>query len=61
MVVLLKRIIKECIYNTTSFIRQAGVVWLLCIVKYSSKHVAIQKFAKEIQAAFIDMLSDSNE
>ena len=61
MVSLLKRIIKECIYNNVSYVRQAGVVWLLCIVKYSSKHPTIQTHLKEIQSAFIDLLSESDE
>ena len=58
MVSLLKRIIKECIYNNVSYVRQAGVV---CMVKYSSKHSAIQTHLKEIQSAFIDLLSESDE
>jgi len=58
---LIKRIIKESIHNPVAHVRQAGITWLLCIVKYSSKHPVVDELINEIQTAFINLLSDSDE
>ena len=61
LVNIIKRIIKECLNNSKSSIRQSGVIWLLCVVKYASSSAAISKEMKLIQTAFINMLSDPDE
>lgn len=61
MTAVLHRIIKDCVCSSISYVRQAGVIWLLCIVKFSSDHPAIQDEIKEIQTAFINLLSDSDD
>ena len=58
---ILQRIIKEGIHSPISHVRQASVMWLLSIVKFTTSHPSLQLVVSDIQAAFIDLLSDSDD
>lgn len=61
MLPLIEKIIRECILSPIAHVRQAGVIWLVCIVKFSGQHFAVQNSIKEVQTAFVNALSDSDE
>ncbi|GAB1605474.1 proteasome adapter and scaffold protein ECM29-like [Argonauta hians] len=57
----LLKILQEYIVKDNPFVRQGACMWLLALVKQCGSHPALQKRLPEIQAAFMAMLSDSDE
>lgn len=58
---LIEKIIRECIPSPMAHVRQAGVIWLVCLVKFSGDHFAVQDRIKDVQTAFVNSLSDNDD
>nr|XP_055061565.1 proteasome adapter and scaffold protein ECM29 [Misgurnus anguillicaudatus] len=58
---LLNSVLSKYINSPNPHVRQAACIWLLSLVKKLSHHKEIQSHLKEIQAAFISVLSDPDE
>ncbi|XP_054842294.1 proteasome adapter and scaffold protein ECM29 isoform X2 [Eublepharis macularius] len=54
-------ILNKHIVSPNPHIRQAACIWLLSMVKKLSTHKEIKSHLKEIQSAFVSILSDSDE
>ncbi|XP_047125888.1 proteasome adapter and scaffold protein ECM29 isoform X1 [Hydra vulgaris] len=61
MIELIQRINNECVHSHLAHVRRAAAVWLLSIVKFVPDHEGIEKSILVIQAAFINLLNDSEE
>eukprot|EP00111_Clytia_hemisphaerica_P000317 TCONS_00000828-protein len=61
MLGLLKRIISEVVHSPLALARQAGVIWLLSLVQYTSDHPVVSQEIKQIQKAFMTCLCDADE
>uniref|UniRef100_A0A4W4F4J8 Ecm29 proteasome adaptor and scaffold n=1 Tax=Electrophorus electricus TaxID=8005 RepID=A0A4W4F4J8_ELEEL len=57
----LTAILSKYIGSPNPHVRQAACIWLLSLVKKLSQHKEIQSHLKEIQTAFISILSDPDE
>ncbi|XP_063311357.1 proteasome adapter and scaffold protein ECM29 [Pelobates fuscus] len=55
------QILNKYIVSINPHIRQAACVWLLSLVKKLNEHKEIKSKLKEIQSAFISVLSDNDE
>ncbi|KAI7810407.1 proteasome adapter and scaffold protein ECM29 [Triplophysa rosa] len=58
---VLNSVLSKYIPSPNPHVRQAACIWLLSLVKKLSHHKEIQSHLKEIQAAFISILSDPDE
>ncbi|NWJ04505.1 ECM29 protein, partial [Crypturellus undulatus] len=58
---VLDLILNKHIISPNPHIRQASCIWLLSMVKKLSTHKAIKSHLKDIQGAFVSILSDSDE
>ncbi|KAM8773100.1 proteasome adapter and scaffold protein ECM29 [Acanthopagrus schlegelii] len=58
---VLKSILSKYIPSQNPHVRQASCIWLLSLVKKLSQHKEITSHLKEIQVAFISVLSDPDE
>ncbi|KAK7930020.1 hypothetical protein WMY93_006415 [Mugilogobius chulae] len=58
---VLNSILAKYIPSQNPHVRQAACIWLLSLVKKLSQHKEIKSHLKEIQNAFISVLSDSDE
>ncbi|KAG8014834.1 Proteasome-associated protein ECM29-like protein [Nibea albiflora] len=58
---VLKTILAKYISSQNPHVRQAACIWLLSLVKKLSQHKEITSNLKEIQMAFISVLSDPDE
>ncbi|XP_030643873.1 proteasome adapter and scaffold protein ECM29 [Chanos chanos] len=58
---VLSSILSKYIVSQNPHVRQAACIWLLSLVKKLSQHKEIQSHLKEIQTAFISILSDPDE
>ncbi|XP_030327060.1 proteasome adapter and scaffold protein ECM29 isoform X6 [Strigops habroptila] len=58
---VLDLILNKHIISPNPHIRQAACIWLLSMVKKLSTHKAIKSHLKDIQSAFVSILSDSDE
>jgi proteasome component ECM29 len=58
---MLEKIVREYIISDVAHVRKAACIWLLVLLKHSSKHSAVQEMMAEIQQAFSAMLSESDE
>uniref|UniRef100_A0A8P4G7D9 Proteasome-associated protein ECM29 homolog n=1 Tax=Dicentrarchus labrax TaxID=13489 RepID=A0A8P4G7D9_DICLA len=58
---VLKSILSKYIPSQNPHVRQAACIWLLSLVKKLSQHKEITSHLKEIQVAFISVLSDPDE
>uniref|UniRef100_UPI0037E7D5EB proteasome adapter and scaffold protein ECM29 n=1 Tax=Semicossyphus pulcher TaxID=241346 RepID=UPI0037E7D5EB len=58
---VLKSILAKYIPSQNPHVRQAACIWLLSLVKKLSQHKEITSHLKEIQVAFISVLSDPDE
>ncbi|XP_066506558.1 proteasome adapter and scaffold protein ECM29 isoform X2 [Hoplias malabaricus] len=58
---VLSSILSKYIVSQNPHVRQAACIWLLSLVKKLSDHKEIQSHLKEIQTAFISILSDPDE
>ncbi|XP_027139117.1 proteasome adapter and scaffold protein ECM29 isoform X2 [Larimichthys crocea] len=58
---VLKTILSKYICSQNPHVRQAACIWLLSLVKKLSQHKEITSNLKEIQMAFISVLSDPDE
>ncbi|KAL8203023.1 UNVERIFIED_CONTAM: hypothetical protein K2H54_036013, partial [Gekko kuhli] len=58
---VLDLILNKHIVSPNPHIRQAACIWLLSLVKKLSTHKEIKSHLKEIQSAFVSVLSDSDE
>ncbi|XP_062334026.1 proteasome adapter and scaffold protein ECM29 [Osmerus eperlanus] len=58
---VLKAILSKYIPSQNPHVRQAACIWLLSLVKKLSQHKEIKCHLKEIQAAFISILSDPDD
>ncbi|NWI89256.1 ECM29 protein, partial [Pitta sordida] len=58
---VLDLILNKHIISPNPHIRQAACIWLLSLVKKLSTHKAIKSHLKDIQSAFVSILSDSDE
>ena len=58
---MLEKIIQDYISSDVAHIRKAACIWLLVLLKHSSKHSAVQEKMAEIQQAFSAMLSENDE
>ncbi|XP_067172253.1 proteasome adapter and scaffold protein ECM29 isoform X5 [Apteryx mantelli] len=58
---VLDLILNKHIISPNPHIRQAACIWLLSMVKKLSTHKAIKSHLKDIQGAFVSVLSDSDE
>lgn len=54
-------ILNKHIISPNPHVRQASCIWLLSLVKKLSTHKEIKSHLKEIQSAFVSVLSDSDE
>ncbi|MGH0165876.1 UNVERIFIED_CONTAM: hypothetical protein FKN15_049983 [Acipenser sinensis] len=54
-------ILNKYIISQNPHVRQASCIWLLSLVKKLSQHKEIKSHLKEIQIAFISILSDPDE
>ncbi|OXB77147.1 UNVERIFIED_CONTAM: hypothetical protein H355_014718 [Colinus virginianus] len=54
-------ILNKHIVSPNPHVRQAACIWLLSMVKKLSTHKAIKSHLKDIQSAFVSVLSDSDE
>ncbi|KAM9449576.1 proteasome adapter and scaffold protein ECM29 [Clarias gariepinus] len=57
----LSAILSKYIVSQNPHVRQAACIWLLSLVKKLSQHKEIRSHLKEIQTAFISILSDPDE
>ncbi|KFP77947.1 Proteasome-associated protein ECM29, partial [Acanthisitta chloris] len=58
---VLDLILSKHIVSPNPHVRQAACIWLLSMVKKLSTHKAIKSHLKDIQSAFVSILSDSDE
>ncbi|XP_067297916.1 proteasome adapter and scaffold protein ECM29 [Pseudorasbora parva] len=58
---VLNSVLSKYIPSPNPHVRQAACIWLLSLVKKLSHHKEIQSHLKEIQTAFISILSDPDE
>ena len=58
---LLCKIFSDYISSDVAHVRKAACVWLLVILKHTSKHSTVQEMMGDIQQAFSAMLSENNE
>ncbi|KAM9329749.1 proteasome adapter and scaffold protein ECM29 [Gastrophryne carolinensis] len=58
---VLDQILNKHVVSVNPHVRQAACIWLLSLVKKLSEHVQIKTNLKEIQSAFISVLSDNDE
>uniref|UniRef100_A0A671ME43 Proteasome-associated protein ECM29 homolog n=1 Tax=Sinocyclocheilus anshuiensis TaxID=1608454 RepID=A0A671ME43_9TELE len=58
---VLSSVLSKYIPSPNPHVRQAACIWLLSLVKKLSHHKEIQSHLKEIQTAFISILSDPDE
>uniref|UniRef100_A0A673HVW4 Proteasome-associated protein ECM29 homolog n=1 Tax=Sinocyclocheilus rhinocerous TaxID=307959 RepID=A0A673HVW4_9TELE len=58
---VLNSVLSKYISSPNPHVRQAACIWLLSLVKKLSHHKEIQSHLKEIQTAFISILSDPDE
>ncbi|NXW10169.1 ECM29 protein, partial [Fregetta grallaria] len=58
---VLDLILNKHIISPNPHVRQAACIWLLSMVKKLSAHKAIKSHLKDIQSAFVSILSDSDE
>uniref|UniRef100_A0A8C0J6E6 Ecm29 proteasome adaptor and scaffold n=1 Tax=Chelonoidis abingdonii TaxID=106734 RepID=A0A8C0J6E6_CHEAB len=58
---VLDLILNKHIVSPNPHIRQAACIWLLSLVKKLSTHKEIKSHLKEIQSAFVSILSDNDE
>ncbi|XP_051993811.1 proteasome adapter and scaffold protein ECM29-like [Xyrauchen texanus] len=58
---VLNSVLSKYIPSVNPHVRQAACIWLLSLVKKLSHHKEIQSHLKEIQVAFISILSDPDE
>nr|XP_015201351.1 PREDICTED: proteasome-associated protein ECM29 homolog isoform X1 [Lepisosteus oculatus] len=58
---VLNTILSKHIASSNPHVRQAACIWLLSLVKKLSHHKEIKSHLKEIQSAFISILSDPDE
>ncbi|NXS93447.1 ECM29 protein, partial [Jacana jacana] len=58
---VLDLILNKHIISPNPHVRQAACIWLLSMVKKLSAHKAIKSHLKDIQSAFVSVLSDSDE
>uniref|UniRef100_A0A8U7P1K2 Ecm29 proteasome adaptor and scaffold n=1 Tax=Corvus moneduloides TaxID=1196302 RepID=A0A8U7P1K2_CORMO len=58
---VLDLILNKHIISPNPHVRQAACIWLLSLVKKLSAHKAIKSHLKDIQSAFVSILSDSDE
>ncbi|XP_071280563.1 proteasome adapter and scaffold protein ECM29 isoform X3 [Agelaius tricolor] len=58
---VLDLILNKYIISPNPHVRQAACIWLLSLVKKLSTHKAIKSHLKDIQSAFVSILSDSDE
>ncbi|XP_078427300.1 proteasome adapter and scaffold protein ECM29 [Cetorhinus maximus] len=58
---VLDEILKKYIISSNPHVRQASCIWLLSLVKKLSQHKEIKSHLKEIQSAFISILSENDE
>ncbi|KGL72686.1 Proteasome-associated protein ECM29, partial [Tinamus guttatus] len=58
---VLDLILNKHIISPNPHVRQASCIWLLSMVKKLSTHKAIKSHLKDIQGAFVSILSDSDE
>ena len=61
MLWMLEKIVQDYITSDVAHVRKAASIWLLVLLKHSSKHSAVQEMMAEIQQAFSAMLSESDE
>lgn len=57
----LLKLLKEHIHSQNHHVRQASCIWLLSLVKHCGHHDALQKRLPDIQAAFMQLLSENDE
>lgn len=57
----LLKLLKEHIHSPNHHVRQASCIWLLSLVKHCGHHAALQKRLPDIQAAFMQLLSENDE
>ncbi|XP_066460523.1 proteasome adapter and scaffold protein ECM29 isoform X2 [Eleutherodactylus coqui] len=58
---VLDQILNKHVNSVNPHVRQASCIWLLSLVKKLSNHQEIKSKLKEIQSAFISILSDNDE
>ncbi|RMB94711.1 hypothetical protein DUI87_28824 [Hirundo rustica rustica] len=58
---VLDLVLNKHIISPNPHVRQAACIWLLSLVKKLSTHKAIKSHLKDIQSAFVSILSDSDE
>ncbi|XP_075067043.1 proteasome adapter and scaffold protein ECM29 [Mixophyes fleayi] len=58
---VLDQILGKHVVSVNPHVRQAACIWLLSLVKKLTKHQEIMSKLKEIQSAFISVLSDNDE
>ncbi|XP_062455208.1 proteasome adapter and scaffold protein ECM29 isoform X5 [Rhea pennata] len=58
---VLDLVLNKHIISPNPHVRQAACIWLLSMVKKLSTHKAIKSHLKDIQGAFVSILSDSDE
>ncbi|XP_068090418.1 proteasome adapter and scaffold protein ECM29 isoform X2 [Hyperolius riggenbachi] len=58
---VLDQILNKHVVSVNPHVRQASCIWLLSLVKKLSNHVEIKTKLKEIQSAFISVLSENDE
>ena len=58
---MLGRIVQEYFTSDVAHVRKAACIWLLVLLKHSSKHPAVQEMMTAIQQAFSSMLSENDE
>ncbi|CAJ0940188.1 unnamed protein product [Ranitomeya imitator] len=58
---VLDQILTRHVVSVNPHVRQASCIWLLSLVKKLSEHQEIKSKLKEIQSAFISVLSDNDE
>ncbi|XP_072010829.1 proteasome adapter and scaffold protein ECM29 isoform X2 [Engystomops pustulosus] len=58
---VLDQVLNKHIGSVNPHVRQASCIWLLSLVKKLSNHQEIKSKLKEIQSAFISILSDNDE
>lgn len=58
---MLGKILKEYVTSGVPHVRKAACIWMLVLLKHSSKHSVVQEMMAEIQQAFSAMLSENDE
>lgn len=57
----LDTLLMQLFTSPVSHIRQAGCVWLMCILKHAGQHKELQNYLPVIQDVLVGMLGESNE